>query len=196
MLILVRHGRTGVNAGGRLQGRMDVPLDEVGRRQAALVGEHLRFRFPGARVVTSPLLRAVDTARAVVDRPDVDERLIELDYGDWDGLTMAEVPADKWRTWRGDPTFRPPGGETLVELDERVRPALEEYAREAVAHDIVLVSHVSPIKSAVTWALGAGPPMTWRMSLDRASICTVAIRPSGPALVSFNETAHLGDTEK
>ena len=192
MLILVRHGRTGVNAGARLQGHMDAALDELGEQQARATGEHIRARFPGARVVTSPLLRAVDTAMSIRDSAVNDERFIELDYGQWDGLELSSVPRDEWQEWRRNPHFRPPGGETLVELDQRVRPALEELATEARTEDIVIVSHVSPIKSAVTWALGTGPESTWRMSLDRASICTIAIGPNGPALVSFNETGHLG----
>lgn len=192
MLILVRHGRTGVNAGARLQGHMDAALDELGEQQARATGEHIRARFPGARVVTSPLLRAVDTAMSIRDSAVNDERFIELDYGEWDGLELSSVHRDEWQEWRRNPHFRPPGGETLVELDQRVRPALEELATEARTEDIVIVSHVSPIKSAVTWALGTGPESTWRMSLDRASICTIAIGPNGPALVSFNETGHLG----
>ncbi|MEY2767008.1 MAG: hypothetical protein RI912_671 [Actinomycetota bacterium] len=192
MLILVRHGRTNVNAGARLQGRMDAELDELGVRQARAAGEHLRVRFPDARIVTSPLVRAVDTAMSIGASAINDERFIELDYGEWDGLELSKVPGDQWQEWRRNPHFRPPGGETLVELDERVRPALEELSEEARTSDIVIVSHVSPIKSAVTWALGTGPGSTWRMSLDRASICTISIGPNGPALVSFNETGHLG----
>lgn len=192
MLILVRHGRTNVNAGARLQGRMDAELDELGVRQARSAGEHLRVRFPDARIITSPLVRAVDTAMSIGASAINDERFIELDYGEWDGLELSKVPRDQWQEWRRNPHFRPPGGETLVELDERVRPALEELSEEARTSDIVIVSHVSPIKSAVTWALGTGPESTWRMSLDRASICTISIGPNGPALVSFNETGHLG----
>jgi broad specificity phosphatase PhoE len=78
-----------------------------------------------------------------------------------------------------------------VELDERVRPALEELAQRAQHEDVVVVSHVSPIKSAVTWALGVGPDATWRCHLDRASICRIAVSSRGPALTSLNETAHL-----
>jgi probable phosphoglycerate mutase len=196
VLILLRHGRTEVNAGGRLQGHMDLPLDGTGVHQARAAGAHLRARFPGARIVSSPLLRAVETARAIGAEPEIDERFVELDYGDWDGLEMSQVPRDEWRAWRGDPSFRPPGGESLQELDARVRPAVMELADAARDGDVIVVSHVSPIKSAVTWALGAGPEMTWRMSLDRASICTVAIGPAGPALVTFNETAHLGGLDK
>ena len=74
--------------------------------------------------------------------------------------------------------------------------ALEEIAARAATQNVVVVSHVSPIKSAVTWALGAGPEMTWRMSLDRASICTVNVGRNGPSLVSFNETHHLVGVER
>ena len=196
MLILVRHGRTVVNAGGRLQGRVDTVLDDVGRQQAQRVGEHLRARLGSFMLVSSPLARALETARAVSPDVTVDDRFVELDYGDWDGLRMDDVPADQWRAWRDDPHLRPPNGETLAELDARVRPALAELAEVARTGHVVVVSHVSPIKSAVTWALGAGPEMTWRMSLDRASICTVAIGANGPALASFNETHHLDGVER
>lgn len=191
MLILVRHGQTRINAGGLLQGRIDLPLDEIGRSQADAIGRAIRSRFPRAHVVASPLLRARETAASITDNVVIDERFIELDYGDFDGKAMSDVPAETWALWRRDPHFRPPNGETLVELDSRVRPALEELAERAISGDIVVVSHVSPIKSAVTWALGIGPEATWRCSLDRASISVIAVSERGPALVGFNDTSHL-----
>ena len=191
MLILVRHGQTRINAGGLLQGRIDPPLDDTGRAQAEAIGRAIRARFPGAYVVSSPLVRAHETASAIAASPVVDERFIELDYGDFDGKAMSDVPDETWALWRSDPHFRPPNGETLVELDSRVRPALQELAERARTSDVVVVSHVSPIKSAVTWSLGVGPEATWRCSLDRASITTIAVSPRGPALVGFNDTSHL-----
>lgn len=191
MLILVRHGQTRINAGGLLQGRIDLPLDEIGRGQAEAIGRAVRARFPDAVVVSSPLQRARQTAESIVPSPVLDERFLELDYGDFDGKAMSDVPDETWALWRRDPHFRPPNGETLVELDARVRPALEELAERARTSDVVIVSHVSPIKSAVTWALGIGPEATWRCSLDRASITTIAVSPRGPALVGFNDTSHL-----
>lgn len=191
MLILVRHGQTRVNAGGLLQGRMDPSLDEIGRTQAELIGATIRARFPAAVVVSSPLVRARETAAAITEDVIVDKRFIELDYGDFDGKAMTDVPPETWALWRRDPHFRPPNGETLVELDLRVRPALEELAARAQHDDVVIVSHVSPIKSAVTWALGVGPEATWRCSLDRASISVIAVSERGPALVGFNDTSHL-----
>jgi len=191
MLILLRHGQTTANAQARLQGRIDLPLDDVGRQQAQKCGEFIRQHFPQAHIVSSPLVRAVHTAQHIQQDIVIDQRFIELDYGDWDGLALTDVPSDQWIGWRADPHFRPPAGESLVELDARVRPALEELAQRAQHEDVVVVSHVSPIKSAITWALGVGPDATWRCHLDRASICRIAISPRGPSLTSLNETAHL-----
>lgn len=193
MLIVVRHGRTAVNAGTRLQGRMDAPLDELGIRQAHVTGEWVRARWDVREIVSSPLVRAFDTASAIGGDVRVDDSFVELDYGDWDGLPLADVPRGEWERWRSDPSFRPPNGETLLELDERVAPAVDALLERARTEDIVVVSHVSPIKSIVTRVLRAGPEMTWRMSLDRASICTVSVGPNGPSLSSFNETGHLRD---
>lgn len=191
MLILVRHGQTSANAGGLLQGRMDLPLDDEGRVQAMRTGAHIRQNFPHARVIASPLRRAVDTARAISDEVEIDERFIELDYGQWDGRAMSEVDPAQWAQWRIDPMFRPPGGESLVELEQRVTPALEQLRSEAQERDVVVVSHVSPIKCAVTWALEVDSAVTWRFHLDRASICRIAVTARGLSVLSMNEVAHL-----
>jgi broad specificity phosphatase PhoE len=195
MIVLVRHGRTDHNAAGLLLGRLDPPLDELGERQAAAVVPALAdLREP--RVVTSPLARARATAAALhegLGAPvTIDERWTELDYGEWDGRPLADVPPTTWRSWRSDTGFRPPGGETLAELGLRVRAAMAELAAgaEAEGRDIVVVSHVSPIKAAVAWALGAGDELTWRLFLAPASI--TRIRAGGaPSLHGFNEVGHL-----
>ncbi len=191
MLILLRHGQTTANAQALLQGHIDLPLDQEGTGQAIRCGVHIRSHYPNARVVSSPLQRARQTAAAISDDVHIDERFIELNYGDWDGVALHDIDQSQWSQWRNDSHFRPPNGESLVELDQRVRPALEELIAEARDADIVVVSHVSPIKSAITWALGVGPEVTWRCHLDRASICRITAGPRGPALSGFNETAHL-----
>jgi broad specificity phosphatase PhoE len=191
MLILLRHGQTTANAQALLQGHMNLPLDPEGERQAQRSGEYLRAAFPDALVISSPLTRAHQTALAVSSNVVIDERFIELDYGQWDGIALTDVDAQSWADWRADPGFRPPGGETLVELDARVRPALDEIAERAQHGHVIVVSHVSPIKSGVTWALGVGPEVSWRCQLDRASICRIAISPRGPSLVALNDTSHL-----
>jgi alpha-ribazole phosphatase len=191
MLILLRHGQTAANAQARLQGHIDLPLDEVGIEQARKCGEYLRATFGDLTVISSPLVRAQQTAAALSDAVAIDKRFIELDYGDWDGVPLADVDQSQWTQWRNDPTFRPPNGESLVELDARVQPALIELMDQARTNTVVVVSHVSPIKSGVAWAMGVGPDTSWRMQLERASICRIAIGPRGPSLHSFNDTSHL-----
>ncbi|HEX2040977.1 MAG TPA: histidine phosphatase family protein [Acidimicrobiales bacterium] len=188
MLVLVRHGQTQVNAEGRLQGRLDVPLSELGRRQAASLASAVG---DAARVVSSPLRRARETAEVFGLPVEVDERWVEMDYGDYDGRPLAEVPADLWEQWRADARYRPPGGESLAEVGERVRAACTELVGEAAERDVVVVSHVSPIKAAVAWALGARDESAWRMFLEVASVCRVGVGPHGPVLRSFNECSHL-----
>lgn len=190
MLFLVRHGRTRVNASGRLQGRADAPLDDLGQAQASALAAVLP---PDARVVSSPLARALQTAELVArGRPvEVDDRWIELDYGDWDGRPVADVPPADWARWRLDNTFAPPGGESLADCGRRVRAACEELRGVSRHDDVVVVSHVSPIKAAVAWALGVGDEASWRMFLAVASVCRIALTERGPSLHSYNEQAHL-----
>jgi broad specificity phosphatase PhoE len=190
VLILVRHGQTAVNAEGRLQGRIDAPLTETGRTQAAACARAL----PGAvEVVTSPLLRARQTAETIAPGGpiEVDERWIELDYGEWDGAVLKTMDQTAWDRWRSDTSFAPPGGESLEALASRVVEACEELAPRARDHDVVVVSHVSPIKAAVAWALGVGPDTSWRMFLGVAAITRIAIGPRGPSLTAYNDVSHL-----
>jgi alpha-ribazole phosphatase len=191
VLILVRHGRTAANAAGLLQGRLDNPLDPVGDAQAAAIGAALG-RVD--RVISSPLSRARSTAAAIGGEVVVDDRWVELDYGLFDGKEQGDLAADVWDHWRSDPDYAPPGGESLNALDLRVASALDDLAHDAHHHDVVVVSHVSPIKAAVAWAVGTSVGvMSWRCRLDVASICRIAVTPRGPVLVSFNEVAHLAD---
>jgi broad specificity phosphatase PhoE len=184
VLYLVRHGRTDANARGLLLGRADPPLSDEGRLQAAA----LATRVPrDARVVCSPLRRARETAAALRLPVEIDDRWIELDYGALDGLPLADVPDDVWRSWRADPAYRPPGGETLVELGMRVRSACDELAADARAGDVVVVSHVSPIKAALAWALRTDDGVSWRLFVEVASIARIAIGPWGASVQSLNE---------
>jgi broad specificity phosphatase PhoE len=188
MLFLVRHGRTEANASGRLLGRLDVDLDAEGRRQAAAVAE----RLPGGcRVLASPLGRARQTAAAIDSAFEVDERWVEMDYGELDGRPLADVPADTWQRWRADPDFAPPGGESLRHLGRRVAEACEQLAAEARDDDVVVVSHVSPIKAAVAWTLDVGDEVAWRTFVAPGSVTVIGFGDHGPVLRAFNETAHL-----
>jgi broad specificity phosphatase PhoE len=183
VLFLVRHGQTAENARGLLLGRQDPPLSEVGRRQAAALARVL----PTAHVVSSPLRRARQTAEAFGEPVVVDERWIELDYGDLDGRRPEEVSHDVWARWRTDTSFVPAGGESLAALGNRVRSACEELGAAAAEHDVVVVTHVSPIKAAVAWALAVDDNVAWRMFVQDGSFARVAIAENGPLLLSFNE---------
>jgi probable phosphoglycerate mutase len=193
MLILIRHGESVANAQGLLLGRTDAELTERGMAQAAAVRQLLHA--PVLALRTSPLSRARDTAALLgLDVPvEVDDRWIEVDYGEYECQPLRDVPADVWREWRRNPDFRPAGGETLVEVDARVAAACDELfstnevgarAREG---DVVVVSHVTPIKAAVAWALGMGAVLSWRLHLQTASVTRIGWGNDAPVLHGFNE---------
>ena len=187
MLILVRHGQTAANASGLLLGAgSDPALTDLGRRQAEALASAAGVAT-ASRVLSSPLRRAVETADSLGPPVVVDPRWIEIDYGIYEGKPLADVPEDVWRTWRADPGWTPPGGESLVAVGERVRAACEDLAEEAAGTDVVVVSHVSPIKAAVAWALGVADDVCWRMFLDVAAVCRIRLGPRGPSLISYGE---------
>jgi probable phosphoglycerate mutase len=193
-IIIVRHGRTEFNAAGRLQGRTDNPLDEVGLAQAEAVATYLAPELlSDTLIVCSPLLRARQTATAIAEGVgaslEIDERWIELDYGAYEGLRQSEVPSNVWREWRSDSDFAAPQGESLNQVQQRVADACAELAQRLDGRTAVVVSHVSPIKSAVAWALGVDVSVGWKTQLATASITRLAISANGAALTSFNEVA-------
>ncbi|MEM9202910.1 MAG: histidine phosphatase family protein [Actinomycetota bacterium] len=188
MLIVVRHGRTPANASGKLLGRLDPDLDDVGRAQAGAIAAAVPS---GARVISSPLQRCRQTAAAIGEVVDIDDRLIEVDYGELDGMAIRDVPGSTWTSWRADTAWSPPGGESHDQLATRMWSLLDELAPAAATDDIVLVSHVSPIKAALAWALGVGIEVSWRAFVAQASILRIATGGPTPSLHSFNEVQHL-----
>ncbi len=193
MLILVRHGQTDANARGLLLGRSDPPLTEFGHRQARALADAL----PKAdRIVSSPLTRARHTAAVLAgaapgdtaaEGVQVDQRWIEMDYGELDGCPPTALDERAWQAWRADPDFVPAGGESLAAVSARVREACVELASDAASRDVVVVSHVSPIKAAVAWALGVGDEVAWRMFLADAAVCRIDTSGPAPVLLSFND---------
>lgn len=196
MLILVRHGESTGNANGLLLGRIDAPLTDRGVAQAKTVGPLVAA---ATRLISSPLRRARDTAEALgLDATvEIDERWIEVDYGEFDGRPLGAVPDEVWTRWRSDPDYRPPGGETLSEAGARVRSACEElFAVDGEGargpSPVVVVSHVSPIKAATCWALGLGDQGAWRLYLATASVTRITWGNGGPVLAQFNDTPWSG----
>jgi len=192
VLLLVRHGESEANAGGLLVGRAESPLTAAGRDQVAALARRLSAHHVG-RVVSSPLGRAQETARALGLGPvEIDPRWVEVDYGSYEGQALQAVPAEVWRSWRADPAYRPPRGESLEEVGARVRAACDELFEQDGAGargeaDVVVVSHVSPIKAAVAWALGAGDDLAWRLQLSTGSLTRVGWGAAGPVLTGYNE---------
>ena len=193
MIVLVRHGETDANRAGLLLGRANPPLNDRGRQQAATLADALAS-IAKPLIVTSPLCPALETATRIGEvvgiAPRIDDRLIELDYGDWDGRRISDVPAEMGDRWRADPTFAPPGGESLSDLRARVEPLATELYEQAEEHTTIAVSHVSPIKAVILWGLALGDEYSWRLRLDVASISRLGHGPSGPVLVGFNDTSH------
>jgi broad specificity phosphatase PhoE len=183
VLLLVRHGETMANVDGRVLGRADPPLTDRGVAQARALADALPA--PN-RVIASPLRRALDTARALCPTVEVDQRWIELDYGELDGRSLSSTPAEMWDRLRSDPSAAPEGGEPLAMLGRRVREACVDLMRDAAAGVVVVVTHVSPIKAAVAWALAASDEVAWRMFVEDASITRLDMRPAGPVLRWFN----------
>jgi broad specificity phosphatase PhoE len=196
-LYICRHGRTDANASGLLLGRADPELDPTGRIQAAQIAAAVPS---STLVITSPLQRCRQTAQAVVERSGagtelvVDDRLLELDYGTLDLTPLADVPASTWTAWRADEHYRPEGGESLRELADRVGALLDDLTDRAAQETIALVTHVSPIKACLAWALDVPIGVSWRCYVEQASISVIDAGRFGPVLRRFNDVSHLDPT--
>jgi len=183
VLLLVRHGQTAENVQGVFLGHADPPLTDAGREQA----RRLAAELPRPTlVVSSPLQRARVTAEAFGEPVRIDERWIELDYGDLDGRSPSAVSEDMWTRWRADASHAPPGGESLQHLGNRVRAACADISEAAASGTVVVVTHVSPIKAAVAWALEVPDDVAWRMYVEDASVTRIDIEPRGPVVRWFN----------
>jgi probable phosphoglycerate mutase len=197
-LLLLRHGQTPLSIEKRYSGLGDPQLTPEGERQAAAAARRLRSYDIGA-IVSSPLGRARRTAEIVAAevgrQVQVDEDLREVDFGEWEGLTFAEV-RKKWpnemAAWLADPAVAPPGGESFLDAQQRVIAARERTLATYPEDTVLLVSHVTPIKLLVQLALEAPLAALYRMHLDLASLTTVDAYADGPAVLRvFNDTAHL-----
>jgi ribonuclease H / adenosylcobalamin/alpha-ribazole phosphatase len=199
--LLLRHGQTPMSVQKRYAGlspKTDAPLTETGVRQAAAAAKRLASAGIDA-IVASPLQRTVRTAEEVAAVTGIpvltDEGFRETDFGAWDGLTFAEV-RERWpselTTWLADPSVAPPGGESFDQVSERVTAALHRILAERAHQTVLIVSHVTPIKTLVAAALLAPPAALYRMHLDVAALCEIDWYADGPAVLrSFNDTAHL-----
>ncbi|GAB3499490.1 bifunctional RNase H/acid phosphatase [Amycolatopsis cihanbeyliensis] len=204
-LLLLRHGQTAMSVDRRYSGRGDVPLTELGAQQAAAAAKRLSTMDgllvggEPAPVITSPLGRARQTARAVADAlggPVTEHAgLTETDFGAWEGLTFPEAAQrdpELHRAWLGDASVPPPGGESFDAVHRRVRGALAELTESYAGRTVVVVSHVTPIKTVLRIALDAGQSLLFRLHLDLASLSIAEFYPDGNASVRLvNDISHL-----
>ncbi|WP_328740139.1 bifunctional RNase H/acid phosphatase [Streptomyces erythrochromogenes] len=200
--VLLRHGETALTPQKRFSGSggSDPELSPAGRRQAAAVAEALAARGTVQTVISSPLLRCRETARAVADRLGLDvtveQGLREVDFGAWEGLTFAEVQErfpDDLQAWLDSPKAAPTGGgESFAAATRRISATRDRLLAAHAGRTVLLVTHVTPVKILVRLALGAPPESLFRMELSAASLSAVAYYADGNASVRLlNDTAHL-----
>jgi len=199
-IFLVRHGEATANVEMRYLGHRDDPLSEHGADQAAQL-RHALASFPISAIITSPLRRAADTAASIAQAHQVpvqtDERLREGGFGEWEGLSRAEVLARSRRDqllladWEGDPSAAPPGGESMEVVQARSLAVVQAAAAVYAGQWIVLVSHVGPIKALLCAAMQVPLGTARRLFLDPASISVVDWGDQ-PVVRLFNAHGHLG----
>jgi broad specificity phosphatase PhoE/ribonuclease HI len=200
-LLLLRHGQTELSVQRRYSGRGNPALTDLGRRQADSAAQYVAQRGGISAVITSPLQRAYDTAavaaKALGLDVTVDDDLIETDFGEWEGLTFGEA-ADRdpelHRKWLRDTGVTPPAGESFDSVGGRVRRVRDRIVAEHGGSTVLVVSHVTPIKTLLRMALDAGPGILYRLHLDLASLSIAEFYPDGAASVRLvNQTAYLYD---
>ncbi|MFD7427410.1 bifunctional RNase H/acid phosphatase [Streptomyces sp. NPDC059818] len=200
--LLLRHGETALTPEKRFSGSggTDPELSATGRRQAECAAEAFAARGTVQEIVSSPLRRCRETAGAVAARLGLEVRiedgLRETDFGAWEGLTFGEVrerhraDMDAWlASAKAAPTG---GGESFAEVARRVSAARDRLITRHAGRTVLVVTHVTPIKTLVRLALGAPPESLFRMELSAASLSTVAYYADGNASVRLlNDTSHL-----
>jgi broad specificity phosphatase PhoE/ribonuclease HI len=198
-LLLLRHGQTELSVQRRYSGRGNPELTEVGRGQAADAARYLAQKGGISAVISSPLRRAHATATAAADALGlsvaVDENLTETDFGEWEGLTFPEAAKshpDVHGRWLRDTSLAAPGGESFDEVGHRVQRARDRIVAEHPGATVLVVSHVTPIKTLLRLALDAGPTILHRVHLDLASLSIAEFYPDHGASVRLvNDTSYL-----
>jgi broad specificity phosphatase PhoE len=194
-LLLIAHAATAWNAERRYQGWTDVPLSDVGREQVRRLAIVLRNASFDA-IIASDLSRAVETALGLTESRGlavrIDRRLREMNFGRWEGKTALEVDyvSEAWIGGKID--ARPPDGESLAELSDRIGSFLAELP----VGDIAVVGHRGALRVLVCRLLGLSATSHWSIQLDVASISRMRLESGRAVLTRLNDTHHLDDREE
>jgi len=197
--VCLRHGATPLTADKRFSGLGEADLSPVGLTQAQAAAERLAGEPAYDVLLASPLRRTAHTAEIVGARLGLavveEGRLRETDFGDWEGCTFAEV-GERWpaelAAWLASQEVAPPGGESFAATGRRVRQARDRIVSSYAGQRVLVVSHVTPIKTLVRMALDAPAASLHRMQLDPVGLTEIDWHPDGPAVLRrFNDAAHL-----
>ncbi len=199
--LMARHGASTYSLEKRFSGSggVDVPLAPIGIEQAEALAQEVKIRGNVTHIVSSPILRTLQTAHIVAEATglSVSENadFAECSFGDWDGLTFADV-RERWPReldeWLADSNVAPPGGESLSQCRDRVNRGREAVIKQFPAQTILVVSHVLPIKLMTGIATGSPLESTFRMELPPCSLTSLVWFPDGnSSMFSFAEASHL-----
>jgi ribonuclease H / adenosylcobalamin/alpha-ribazole phosphatase len=198
-LILVRHGSTEHSAAKRFSGRNELPLNDVGQRQADALAKRAAAFGDVAAVVSSPLRRARQSADAIAEAlslgVEINDDFAEVDFGAWEGQTFAEAQQDypaELSAWLASADAAPPQGESFTSAARRVRRGRDAVIASHPGRTVVVVTHVTPIKTLIRLALDAPPVSLFRIHLDTASVSSVEYYADGNCSVRLvNDTSHF-----
>ena len=197
-LVVVRHGRTEWNRVERFRGRADIELDEVGMKQAeATAGRIAEWQV--SAIYSSPLRRALATAEVLARRFDLEVKLlpgiIDIDYGEWQGLSPDEAAAKDgalYSRWLKSPhKAKFPGGESLAEVRERAASAVDTLITRHPRETIALVSHKVVCQILILSLLGVDNSHFWQIAQDVCAVNLFEVRGGVPSALLLNDTCHL-----
>jgi probable phosphoglycerate mutase len=200
-ILAIRHGETAWNVDTRIQGHLDIPLNDTGRLQAEKLARALAAQDPIDAIYSSDLMRAHETARAIASATgaslSIHQGLRERGFGIFEGKTYVEIEntwpeeSERWR--KREPHWAPPSGESLVQVRERVTRTLHELAARHPDQQIVLVAHGGVMDQLYRVATGQDlqAPRTWQ--LGNTAVNRLLWTPQGLTLVGWADTSHLQD---
>ncbi len=200
-LILVRHGHVEGIHPARFRGQIDLPLTELGHKQAAITARFIASQWSATAIYASPLGRSMDTAKAIAAAQGISvqplPQLIDINYGKWQGRTRDEVEEtepERFKAWMEQPHLTIiDGAETLQDVQARLARTLDEMRRTHPQGTVIAVGHDSTNRVFLSMGLGLSLASYWHLQQDPCAINVLRFGADGSHLVTMNETAHLAE---